>query len=94
MKIVSKTEATIRYAQMQNELGKTKESRPPASKDSISISPAARLLQECLSAEEPFDQDKVSAIKSALAQGRYQTDHIVLAEKLFTEMSLQRGNLK
>ena len=94
MKISGKTETTIRYAQMQNELGKTKGTRPPVSKDSISISPAARLLQECLAAEEPFDQDRVSAIKSALEQGSYQADTKVLAEKLFTEMSLQRGNLK
>ncbi|KAF0195895.1 MAG: hypothetical protein FD169_1195 [Bacillota bacterium] len=94
MKISSKTEATIRYAQLQNELSKTKETKHTASKDSISISPAARLLQECLAADEPFDQDKVSAIKSALAQGAYQTDTKVLAEKLSSEMLLQRGTLK
>ena len=72
MKISNKTEATIRYTQLQTELGKAKETRSQTSKDSISISPAARLLQECLAADEPFDQDKVSAIKAALAQGEYQ----------------------
>ena len=94
MKISNKTEATIRYTQLQNELGKAKETRPQASKDSISISPAARLLQECLAAAEPCDQDKISAIKSALAQGEYQVDSTVLADKLFAEIALQRGIVK
>lgn len=93
MKISGKNEATLRYAQLQGE-GKAKESRPLISKDSISISPAARLLQEYLAAEEPFDQDRVSAIKSALSNGEYQIDAKVLTEKLFTEMSLQRGTIK
>ena len=94
MKIGSKREATMRYVQLQNETGKARVSQPQSSKDSISISPAARLLQECLAAEEPFEQDKVSAIKLALERGDYQTDAKVLADKLVAEIALERGASK
>jgi len=91
MKINSKADATLRYAFVQNENGKAKEAKTAQSKDSITISPAARLLQECLATEEPFNSAKVEELKDALEKGEYQVDASLLANKLLSEVVSQRG---
>lgn len=90
MKVTSKTEATLRYAYLKSEQSKPKSAVVAADKDNVSISPAARLLQECLATQEPYDQDKVCAIRSAMARGDYQVDNKVLADRLLAEMARNR----
>ena len=61
-------------------IGKAEPQKPSTPGDHVSLSPAAQALQA--NREAPVDQDRVNAIRQAIASGQYQVDSESLAKKL------------
>ncbi|WP_019605469.1 flagellar biosynthesis anti-sigma factor FlgM [Teredinibacter turnerae] len=63
----------------------------PAAQDSVSLSPQGQTLAKLsteLSQSPDVDQDKVAAVRTALAEGRYQVDAQAIAGKMLEQDDL------
>lgn len=58
----------------------TSQAKPGVQADQVSLSPAAQAMQ--INREAPVDQDRINAIRQAIASGQYQVNAEGLASKL------------